>query len=90
MTTATKQGLPERPQGVEKTPEYDEGDWAFHNFEDLDDCPYRSTSRDGASGAEGRKRSGWMAGWLDAKYKQKYPQYFDPDHEDYKEYPQTD
>ena len=65
-------------------PEYTEGDIAFSNFMDVDECPYPSCGMDDASDMDGAKRLSWMAGWYDAKYKAQFPRFFDPLHPSYR------
>ena len=62
--------------------EYAEGDVAFSNFVDVDDCPYDSAFM-GSKNPQGLERTSWMAGWYDTKYKAKFPKLFDKGHPEY-------
>lgn len=76
--------LPDITDTDRSTPEYAEGDAAHANFVTVDECPYQSCGRDGASSIEGAKRLSWMAGWYDADMKATLPKLFDPDHPNYR------
>ena len=67
--------IPEITDAIRAKVEYTEGDMAFSNFIDVDDCPYDSAFM-GSEEPRSDERLAWMAGWYDAKYREKFPKLF--------------